>query len=68
MLGDELEELLDVGRAGLKKSSVVDMHNHHFKVFILLLPLQDLLRLLVVAEVLEEDEDCQVLKVALLRD
>lgn len=68
MLRNKLEELFDVGRAGLKKSSVVDVHNHYFKVVILLFPLQDLLSLLIVAEVLKEDEDCQVLEVALLRN
>lgn len=44
------------------------MHDDLLEVVILLLPLEKGLRLLVVAEVLEEDEHGQVLEVGLLKE
>ena len=44
------------------------MHNDLLKIVVFLLPLQQVLSSLILAKVLEEDQDGQVLEVALLYD
>ena len=66
MLRDELEELLNVLRAGLVQSTIVYVNYDLLKVVILLFPLEETLHRLIIAEILEEDEDGQMLEVALL--
>ena len=44
------------------------MHYDLLKIVVFLLPLQQVLSCLILAEVLEEDQDGQVLEVALLYD
>ena len=66
MLRDELEELLNVLRAGLVQSTIVYVNYDLLKVVILLFPLEETLHRLIIAEIFEEDEDGQMLEVALL--
>lgn len=68
VLGDELQELFDVLGTSLVQGCVVDVDHNLLKVVVFLLPLQQVLSLLIVAEVLEEDQHCQMLEVALLKD
>ena len=68
VFGDELEELLDVWQACLKQRSVVYVDHDLLEVVVLLLPLEQLLRSLVLAKVLEEDKHGQVLEVPLLNN
>ena len=42
------------------------MNNNLFKVIVLLLPVEKVLRLFILAEVLEEDQDGEMFEVALL--
>ena len=66
VLSDELQELLDILWTGSIEGRVVDVYYNLFKIIVLLLPLEQVLSSLIIAEVLEEDQDCQVFEVALL--
>ena len=57
MLRDELEELFYVLGASLVQSTIVYVNYNLLKVFILLLPLEETLYRLLIAEILEEDEN-----------
>ena len=66
VLRNELKKLLDVLGAGRVERCVVDMDNNLLEVVILLLPLEEVLSLLIVAEVLKEDEHGEMFEVGLL--
>ena len=66
MLSNKLQELLDILWTCGIEGRVVDVYDDLFKVVVLLLPLEQVLSSLIIAEVLEEDQHCQVFEVALL--